>query len=222
MYDDLTPTKQRLCECGCGESLPDSGRTGKRFLQGHYARIHNNAWITPSRYRIIGGGIVEIELTQDKIATIDEDDLPIVVGIRWFAYQTHGNWYARSNPRKPSGLSGLVHMHRLIANAPDKSFVDHEDGNGLNNRRSNLRIATNQQNTWNGRLRSTNTSGYRGVTYKKASQKWAAQISVEGKRVYLGLFNTPEEAALAFDRAARIHYGEWASLNFPDEANHAA
>jgi hypothetical protein len=111
-------------------------------------------------------------------------------------------------------------MHNVIwehhnGPTPDGFTVDHADRNSLNNQLSNLRLATRSQQGHNQRLRSTNTSGYRGVTWDKQMGKWQARIMVNGKRIHLGFYADPKEAALAYDAAAKIHYGEFAVLNFP-------
>lgn len=88
--------------------------------------------------------------------------------------------------------------------------VDHIDGNGMNNARSNLRVVTSSQNKMNTRLRSNNTSGYKGVTWHKASNAWRAQIRVNGKYIRLGLFKDAEDASDAYKKAALKHFGEYA------------
>ena len=110
----------------------------------------------------------------------------------------------------------MIRMHRLILNAKPGELVDHWDGNGLNNRRRNLRPATNSQNLHN-RRRTRAKSGFCGVWRSgKSSVPWVASIHVKNKAIYLGRFETPEEAARVYDAAAKEHYGEFASLNFKE------
>lgn len=105
-------------------------------------------------------------------------------------------------------------MHREIVGVMDShAWVDHIDRDTLNNRRGNLRQCTAAQNIANGGKRRHNSSGYRGVVWYKG--KWVAQIGHRRKLLYLGRFSTPEEAAIAYDAAARQLYGEFAGLNFP-------
>lgn len=102
-------------------------------------------------------------------------------------------------------------MARLIMNATDPNiYVDHKNGNTLDNRRENLRLASNSQNQANRRNHSKNTSGYRGVTFSKSTNKWQAAIKVAGKNIHLGVFETPELAGIAYKQAADMYFGEFA------------
>lgn len=93
--------------------------------------------------------------------------------------------------------------------------VDHINGNPFDNRRDNLRVATNVQNHWNYRLSERNTTGYKGIYKDRRIDKYHSRICANGKRYYLGAFGSPEEAAFAYDCAARKLFGEFATLNFP-------
>lgn len=103
-------------------------------------------------------------------------------------------------------------LHRLIMGIPD-CFVDHKSRNTLDNRKENLRLCNNQQNCFNQGLSTNNTSGYKGVTYRKDNKLWRARITVNGKKKSLGNFDTKEEAAERYNQAAIKHHGEFASLN---------
>lgn len=112
-------------------------------------------------------------------------------------------------------------MHRLILGLVpgDGLVVDHRNGNGLDNRRCNIRTATRSNNQHNQRLgRANNTSGYKGVTRRRGPcrrKPWRACIRHERRTVFIGHFATPEAAAAAYDRKAAELFGEFASLNFP-------
>lgn len=107
-------------------------------------------------------------------------------------------------------------MHREILNVPAGLECDHINGNSLDNRRANLRAATRQQNCWNNRKRKPNSlSKYKGVSFSKRGKPWKATLTVDGNWIYLGSYNSEKEAAKAYDKAAKKHFGEFAKLNFP-------
>jgi hypothetical protein len=146
----------------------------------------------------------EITLTQGKVALVSDKDYRRLSQWKWYAYRTTGGlWYARRGKRPQ------VHMHTEILGGP----TDHSNGDGLDNRRSNLRRATKAQNGRNRKLNSNSTSGYKGVSWNKGRQRWSAQIRVDGKQIYLGLFTDPAEAASVYDEAAVRYHGEYARTN---------
>jgi hypothetical protein len=105
-------------------------------------------------------------------------------------------------------------MHFAIIGGEPGMEIDHKDGNGLNNQRSNLRLCTHAQNMQNRPMLRTNKSGYKGVSWAKCNNKWTSCIGVEGKTKHLGYFTCLLKAAKAYDKAAKKYYGEFASLNF--------
>lgn len=104
-------------------------------------------------------------------------------------------------------------MHRLITGAGAGQQVDHINGNKLDNRRSNLRLCTQSENMRNRGATALNTSGFKGVHWSANDRKWRAGIKVEGKRIFLGLYLSKEEAAEAYNRAAESLHGLFASKN---------
>ena len=165
----------------------------------------------------------EIKLTKGQVALVDDEDYESVAKYKWQASLscTGRTWYA-SRTVTMSGKRTMIRLHQVILSAPSGFHVDHKNRNGLDCRRSNLRLATRCGNAANRSLRSDNTSGFKGV-YRKhnpafAGRKycWAAQIRHNYKYSCIGYFKTAEEAARAYDVKAREFFGEFAWLNFPD------
>lgn len=161
----------------------------------------------------------EIPLTQGKVALVDDKDYAVLMVHKWYAHRMGKNWYAIR--RKP----GEDHesMHRRLCDGLNDCIslqVDHIDGNGLNNQRHNLRVATRNQNIRNQSKHRNNMSLYKGVSFVSAGKGgritdgWAARIAINCKRKYLGTYATAELAAHAYDDAARRLHGEFARLNF--------
>ncbi len=165
-----------------------------------------------------------IQLTRGKVALIDDEDYEAFSAFTWHASTTGWTFYARRNIETASSpqRQRTVRMHRELVGAPRGVVVDHIDGNGLNNQRANLRVASHRQNLNNRGKNANNTSGYKGVSINKKTGLWVAQITEESRRVNLGYFKDPASAARAYDAAARLHHGEFARLNFPQPHERAA
>lgn len=153
-----------------------------------------------------------IYLTQDYKTIVDDEDYQQLAEAKqlycWHATKPDeaGRVYA-VRTKSIHGKKIKIRLHRQLLDAPDGLYVDHINGNTLDNRRANLRLATNPQNTANSTDRP-HSSVYRGV-YRHTGRKWRAYIS----GVYLGVFSTPEAAAIAYNKAALEKYGEFARLN---------
>lgn len=172
----------------------------------------------------------QIPLTQGKFALVDDEDYEFLMQWKWQAHNDlpkkyRGNeidrWYVwRSQWNKQTKQQDIIRMHRLIMSAPKDKIVDHIDGNGLNNVRTNLRLCTQAENNRNRRkfVCSSNRSKFKGVTFEKRSNRspWKARIKVNGKDLYLGHFASQSDAARAYNIAAMKYHGIYANLNIID------
>lgn len=140
---------------------------------------------------------------------VDDEDYEEMSKYRW-CRDAYG--YAQTSVRI-NGKKRNLKMHRLIVNTPDGKDTDHINRNKLDNRRSNLRICTHQQNSFNLR-RPKRTSKYNGVSWDKSREKWYACIQRDGKTLGIGRFIKESDAARAYDNTARQIHGEFACLNF--------
>jgi len=161
----------------------------------------------------------EIQLTQGLVALVDDEDYDTARVHKWYAHRDHRTFYAVRKVRRTNGTQAALRLHTFLTGWP---MADHINGNGLDNQRSNLRPATNAENMRNRTRYTSNTSGFKGVTWHKQTRKWQAQINIEKRSRYLGLYDTPETAALAYDAAARQHHGDFATVNFPQPGERAA
>jgi hypothetical protein len=156
-----------------------------------------------------------IPLTQGQSALVDDDDYEELSKHKWYAHMSHGHYYAIRNSLRQNGKRTAVKMHRQIINVPDGMATDHINGDGLDNRKCNLRICNPQQNNTNSKKRTNSTSVYKGVFKVKGCNRWAAKA----RREYLGLFKSEKEAAKAYDVKAKELFGEYARLNFGGNDN---
>lgn len=157
--------------------------------------------------------MIEIPLTQGKVALIDDEDFARVSKHKWYAEKSRDGrrWYAATSVRTAEGKKTTIKMHRYIKGITDRKIdCDHRDLNGLNNQRSNLRVATRAQNMQNTRVKSNSSSGLKGVVLHKTSGLWMARIRSNGKSVLLGFFKTAELGHEAYCKAAKELHGEFA------------
>lgn len=156
--------------------------------------------------------MIEIQLTRGYVAIVDDCDADLAE-FKWFASK-YG--YAIRNLPTKDGRRGTVFLHGLVIERKlghpleKGQFCDHIHGNKMDNRRSELRVVTRAQNQYNQKRQRNNTSGFKGVSFHKASSMWRAVIAVNGKPLHIGSFTTPEKAHEAYCEAARKHYGEFA------------
>ncbi len=169
--------------------------------------------LAPELVEALAEGAKLIPLTQDKFAIVDADDYDRLNQYKWYASRNeNGDYYAK---RMERGTRRQIIMHRVITEAPPGLLVDHRNHNGLDNRRSNLRICTKGENNRN-QLPRGGTSQYKGVSWSKSHKKYAATIRCNKQRFHLGWFDDEVEAAKAYDKKAKELFGEFAYLNFPN------
>jgi hypothetical protein len=157
----------------------------------------------------------EIKLTQGYITLVDDDLYETLNAHKWciqrsgnIVYASRGIWTANSVKH--------IRMHRIVIGADPGIYVDHINGNALDNQRANLRLCTYAENNRNRRVRrADNTSGYKGVSWHIRRNKWHAHIRHEGRLQHLGYFDDPISAARAYDAAAIEMFGAFARINFP-------
>lgn len=143
----------------------------------------------------------EIKLTRGKVALVDDEDFDFLNQFNWFARKSGNTYYACRGIWNGENMTP-IRMHRVIMkNAPENMLIDHIDGNGLNNQKENLRIATVSQNAQNSRVRKDSVSGCTGVSWQEATSRWHVSIQVDGKRLFLGYYTELKDAIQARKKA---------------------
>jgi hypothetical protein len=159
----------------------------------------------------IKGNVAYVILTKGHIAIIDAEDAQIIDGFNWYAKVKPRSVYA-CRMERINGKSKIVFLHRVLINAPDDMEVDHISGDGLDNRKLNLRLATHAQNQHNQRIAINNTSGYKGASWDKTKRKWKAYIRFNGRLSNLGYFATSEAASEAYKAASAQLHGNFGRI----------
>jgi len=160
-----------------------------------------------------------IRLSQGLYAKVDPEDFYELIKYKWCACKSSRTYYA-SRIEITKKQRKCVSMHRFVMSEALKGYgiemqIDHINGDGLDNRKANLRLATAAQNSRNRRQRRGKSSKYKGVSFIKPKGKFVAEITCNGKRMSLGHFESEVEAAKAYDETAKKYHKEFACLNFP-------
>lgn len=155
-----------------------------------------------------------LKLSQGKFAQVDDEDYDYLNQWKWHAAKWGNSFYAKRSERFASKQNQKsIYLHRVILGIKEKSiFIDHIDHDGLNNQRSNLRTCSHSENQKNSQGRGS--SKFLGVAYRSSNNKFRAAIYTGEKDLYIGQFESEEEAARAYDEQAKIYHGEFANLNF--------
>jgi hypothetical protein len=159
-----------------------------------------------------------IQLTQGKVAIVDAEDYGLLSKFKWHAHERGRTWYARR-----AASNKTIFMHRAILEYHSYDLtsgeVDHINGDGLDNRKSNLQVISHAENIRKSRVQINNKSGFRGVSWHKGDRRWQVVIEVDNIKKYIGSFRTKIAAALAYDQAAKKYFGKFANLNLPNIQN---
>lgn len=205
-----------FCHCGCGRKTTISKRNSKMYgyvkgepkkvCQGHGGKV---ARPEPTFGVIEGEKVAYIGLTLGKITIVDLDEYPKLIQVLWQAHceKRTGTFYAVG---EIDGERTSMHRFLLGLKKGEPLIGEHKNGNSLDNRRSNLRRATQQKNTFNRKLNKNSSSGFKGVKRDARRNKWHARIQAGMKRRSLGYFDTPQEAYAAYCEAAKRYHGEFA------------
>lgn len=150
-----------------------------------------------------------IELTGGLKSIVDDEDYEKLKNFKWRCQRIHSLRYAVSGSKEKTVL-----MHRLILEQKDGVLTDHRNGNGLDNRKENLRSCTHAQNMMSRKIHKNNKSGFRGVYWYVQKRRWRSEIRFCGRKIYLGLHRDRDKAAISYDNAAKKYFGSFARLNF--------
>lgn len=160
-------------------------------------------------------GTAFIHLSQGKRTIIDAEDAEWAEQFNW-SLNTKGYVFRRARRGEDRPYGSSILLSREVMKCPEHLWVDHVNHDVRDNRRNNLRCATISENAGNMRMQKRNRAGRKGVRLVVSTNKWSARIQRDGKNIHLGCFTTPDEAARAYDAAAKEMFGEFAWVNFPD------
>lgn len=160
-----------------------------------------------------------VPLSSGKSALVDDAYFPSISRFKWTAQKGRAGTYYAYRFDYSGGKRRKIYMHRELYGVAEGERVDHVDGDGLNNRMSNLRLCTNVENMRNMR-RGRGRSKYKGVSWYERDKRWRSYIVVDAKQIHLGYFDDEMEAAEAYDAAAKDYFGVFAKINMPERGKH--
>ena len=170
------------------------------------------------REKQYGFAFRKIKLTKGKYAIVDPEDYEKLNQYKWYTKDNGYTFYAERKMRQ-FGKKRTIRMHRQIMHAPPDKVVDHKNHHGWDNRKENLQVVSQQENTWNSeRGKNTGSSKYKGVNYDKAHRKYRATLCHNSGKIHLGYFENEIDAARAYDETAKKYRGEFAVLNLPQSS----
>ncbi len=197
--------------------MEENIETEKIILVNYRPHLHKKKIHPPVTEQMFKEGWRELTLSKGYVTKVDAKDFSELSRWMWGASEARGLVYAVTGQWIPEKQGyKRIYLHTYLMGIRNGFVVDHESGDSLDNRRDNLRWSTVQQNAQNQKARNNITGKFKGVGWCKREEKWRARISINRKDITLGYFNTELEAALAYDKAAKQYFGEFARLNFPD------
>ena len=213
-----TKTKVHYVECMCRCGNPEPVIVAAPKLKSGYTQscgcLHKEMVVEANKkynqyYEY--DDIVFVKYTNcDEYFICDKEDWDY---LKQYSWRKNDNGYAVRSVKKSKDKDypHTEYFHRIVTNCPDDLVPDHkyQVSNGVcDNRKSNLEIKTQKENTYNTKIYAHNTSGYRGVTWSQEKQKWTAQIQVDGKHKFIGYFDDKKEAAKAHEEKRRMYFGD--------------
>jgi hypothetical protein len=154
----------------------------------------------------------KIKLTQNKFALVSNKDFKYLNQFKWYPDKGGNTYYVVRNSKDKLGKHLKIRMHQEIIGKIIGKEIDHRDGNGLNNQRSNLRICSHSENQHNRSKYKCNTSGYKGVSWHRGKLKWSSQIRVNGVLIYLGDYTSKLKAYEAYCEACSKYHGNFSNI----------
>jgi hypothetical protein len=165
---------------------------------------------------VVVGDVALLDVAHGRTALLDAADVPLIEGRLWRTRKGKHTFYVETRDAQLGGRVSTALLHRVLMTPPAGMVVDHINGDGLDNRRQNLRVVSVAQNNLNSRVRRDSVSGVKGAFYRSRTGRYYSRIKVAGRYVGLGSFLTAEEAADAYAKASALHHGEFGRTHLDD------